>query len=678
MTGGLLQIVSYGVHDIYLIGNPQITFFKMVYRRHTNFAMEYLEEPLYGTQNFGNDLHCILSKTGDLLHKLYLKIAIPQVAIDKAMYASATTFTDSYTPIKSIYDNIQTFLNFANYKLVQPLYKMLSVSNLTYFEINSAYQMLIKNINYNGEFAKISDSIISFFKTFRVPLSKSIDPRSNIIYINDSVNISEFLNFTTYYNFYIKDEPSVVDIFSFLLNGYLLQMKTIKENLFEVLSFGKKLYDEDTRENINFAWVEYLGHQLLKGIAIWIGGKKIDVSDSLFMNIRYQLSNKIMHDLTIKKLIGDVEELTSFDPITKPPYILYIPIDFWFTKYSGLSLPLIYLRFHDVRIELELEDLVNCCYYEKLKDDVVIEDLIKLDSVTLIANYIYLDTDERQKFAQLSQEYLIDQLQRLTFDGIQNDRFDIELPFFNPVKQLFWVARDNDNIARLKYFEYSTSFYTDIYEFNRLLYPETLQKLQVKIRTVNTNVSDFINVGDTIKIINSIYYSGSYTVMKIDNEFIYVNYPSYIYESYKYNYDTSIVDNKITYSKSSTYMGNSQAFIYKENNGNPIISTTLNLNGIQRFNGIDGIYSNFVQPYECNSKAPSYGINTYSFALTPEEYQPSGFCNFNRIELKVLSVLLDDTFINKNMNKTLAISIFAHSYNILKFSYGKAGIILNI
>ena len=73
MGGGLIQIASYGLQDIFLIGNPQITFFKTVYRKHTNFSMEYIQEYFDGIQNFGNYLSCNISKAGDLMHRIYLK-----------------------------------------------------------------------------------------------------------------------------------------------------------------------------------------------------------------------------------------------------------------------------------------------------------------------------------------------------------------------------------------------------------------------------------------------------------------------------------------------------------------------------------------------------------------------------------------------------------------------------
>ena len=79
MGGGLMQLVAYGSQDIYLTGNPQITFFKIVYRRHTNFSMEYIEEKFDGDIGFGNSFSCTLSKIGDLVNSMYIKIDIQYI-----------------------------------------------------------------------------------------------------------------------------------------------------------------------------------------------------------------------------------------------------------------------------------------------------------------------------------------------------------------------------------------------------------------------------------------------------------------------------------------------------------------------------------------------------------------------------------------------------------------------
>jgi len=77
--GGLLQLVAMGKQDTFLTGNPQISFFKMVYRRHTNFAIE--SQPMYfdGTANFGQRISCLIPRRGDLLGKIYLEVLLPQL-----------------------------------------------------------------------------------------------------------------------------------------------------------------------------------------------------------------------------------------------------------------------------------------------------------------------------------------------------------------------------------------------------------------------------------------------------------------------------------------------------------------------------------------------------------------------------------------------------------------------
>lgn len=77
MSGGLIQLVAYGAQDTYLSGNPQITFFKVIYRRHTNFAIESIEQTFNGTVDFGRRVSATISRNGDLIYKMYLQINLP-------------------------------------------------------------------------------------------------------------------------------------------------------------------------------------------------------------------------------------------------------------------------------------------------------------------------------------------------------------------------------------------------------------------------------------------------------------------------------------------------------------------------------------------------------------------------------------------------------------------------
>jgi len=76
MGGGLMQLVAYGAQDVYLTGNPQITLFKAVYRRHTNFSMESIQQVFSGNASFGNKVTTTISRNGDLIGPMYLVTTI--------------------------------------------------------------------------------------------------------------------------------------------------------------------------------------------------------------------------------------------------------------------------------------------------------------------------------------------------------------------------------------------------------------------------------------------------------------------------------------------------------------------------------------------------------------------------------------------------------------------------
>jgi hypothetical protein len=79
MGGGLMQLVAYGAQDVYLTGNPQITFWKVSYKRHTNFAMESIEQTFNGQADFGRRVTCTISRNGDLAYRTYLQVTLPEI-----------------------------------------------------------------------------------------------------------------------------------------------------------------------------------------------------------------------------------------------------------------------------------------------------------------------------------------------------------------------------------------------------------------------------------------------------------------------------------------------------------------------------------------------------------------------------------------------------------------------
>ena len=118
MAGGLINIVSYASNDLYLTGAPQITFYKMVYRRYTNFAMESIYLDFDDDINFDSESELVVPRIGDLIHKAYLHISIPNISVnyqDVGIDTSDIVFTylekstvSEYEKIKNVYMNILT------------------------------------------------------------------------------------------------------------------------------------------------------------------------------------------------------------------------------------------------------------------------------------------------------------------------------------------------------------------------------------------------------------------------------------------------------------------------------------------------------------------------------------------------------------------------------------------
>lgn len=173
------------------------------------------------------------------------------------------------------------------------------------------------------------------------------------------------------------------------------------------------------------------------------------------------------------KMIGNVEELTTFDRSIKPRYRLKIPLQFWFCRFSGMALPLVALEYHDVRFDMKFRKIEDVSYVENGKQIVFSNDeQIFLDEVTdelginieatMLIDYVYLDSKERRRFAQASHEYLIEQLQVLEITDVSQQKIQPVLNnFVHPSKELIWVAQkvryteNLDGWTRLRWDNYS-------------------------------------------------------------------------------------------------------------------------------------------------------------------------------------------------------------------------------
>ena len=332
-------------------------------------------------------------------------------------------------------------------------------------------------------------------------------------------------------------------------------------------------------QNLN-RYVNYIGHRLLKSVEVEIGGQRIDKQYSHWMYIWNELSLNVGKKDGYGEMIGADSDMTSFENNK-----VYVPLEFWFCRNIGLALPLIALQYHEVKVNIEIETFNNCTYngtaYTKNGD--ASSSIKSIKNASLWCDYVFLDTDERKRFAQLSHEYLIEQVQ-LNENGLTTaSEQSVPLTMNHPVKELIWTLNDDDKK------EHQNQWYN------------------------YTNTSSFESTGE-----NSIT-----------------------------NYTTTL-------------------FGVEPDGDNSILSASLQLNGNDRFAKRTGEYFSLVQPYQHHTNIPSNaGINVYSFAVKPEEHQPSGTLNMSRIDTARLLIKPKDTG---------TLRVWGVNYNVLRILSGMGGL----
>jgi hypothetical protein len=312
MAGALMQLVAYGAQDVYLTGNPQITFFKAIYRRHTNFAMESIEQTFQGTADFGRRFTCTISRNGDLINHIYLQVQFPALSIG-SVYSGGTV-------------------------------------------------------------------------------------------------------------------PTYV------------------------------------------AWTNSLGHALIKEMSIEVGGQKIDRQYGEWLEIWDELTQTSEKKNGYNHMVGKYATNVGLIGNANTSRVYYVPLMFWFCKNPGLSLPLIALQYHEVKVNMEFRPFNELVVGLTATGDrdFAANTASPAQNVSLVyaalwVDYIFLDTEERRRFAQLSHEYLIDQLQFNGHESLNLDQVSqkIRLNFNHPCKELIWTLQREANFtvgtAYNDWFNYSAS-----------------------------------------------------------------------------------------------------------------------------------------------------------------------------------------------------------------------------
>ena len=510
MPGALLELVALGAQDVYLTGNPQVTFFKVVYRRHTNFAMEHIRTefttfPKLSTTDV-TKINLKIERKGDLLHDSYLVFDLPTIYTDKCS---------------------------------------------------------------------------------------------------------------------------------------------------------------------SFKWIDNIGQRILNFVEISIAGQRVDIHYGQWMNIwneltlndskRRSYNNLIGNDMILRPEVFHTEDSTII-----PKTRIYLPFNFWFCQNPGLALPLIALQYTDIQFTLEfnpLNDLFTIgqnpalapdeffnSFCEKNNENAIEQspenkelfkklveegwdsrniiyryinagdpngDFIWRSDVYLELNYIFLDTSERKRFAQVSHEYLITQTNRRLFTGLLAGTNIVELEFHHPVKEMLWVFQRQDVYQTNDWFNYTIVKKLDQYqEIQRIAYNNSYLE-----STSHESHNSFLEDSRTTDFFQTVALQ------------------------------TKCRDNNL----------------FPEDFLNIMISGKLIFNGNDRIDEKDYKFFHALQAFKYHTNLPPPGVQIYSFGLDPENIHPSGTVNMSALNRVELFTRLKET-VEEDMEFDLF--VYTHSFNILRIMGG--------
>jgi hypothetical protein len=424
MPGGILSMVCYGCNDLYLTGAPQITFFKIAYRRYTNFSVESVVVSPNNHTNFGEEIEIMVPRIGDLMSKTYLTIDIPETyfSFNEFEFTSTTPTLDA--TLLANYNKVKSFMkyNTAAYRSILRDYKVTDISTT---DIKTNLDILI---NGDGQIAKINFE--NLYNDGLPDILKFYIKTSNIFTMTEDI-----LSVDT------TDTEVINSIYNIAENSIQTSIKC-QGYYFSLYNAALKKYNIDLLQNLKFSWNTNLGHSIIEYIDVYVGGEYIDRTDGELLEIYYQLKNKNTKDEIYNKMIGNVESLYNFDSNKKPAFTLYIPFQFWFTKNIGSSFPLVASQHSDVIFKIKFKSLNNCATIQNLPlYDYTLEDLWNDKNYylncSLLIDYIFLDGLERRKFAQSSHEYLIETTQ-IEYQIINTTNFIYHLNMKHPCKEFIW------------------------------------------------------------------------------------------------------------------------------------------------------------------------------------------------------------------------------------------------
>jgi hypothetical protein len=311
-----------------------------------------------------------------------------------------------------------------------------------------------------------------------------------------------------------------------------------------------------------------------------------------------------------------------------------------------------------------------------------------MEAASLYVDYVYLESEERKKYAQNAHEYLIEQVQFTGEESVSINSNKFRLNFNHPCKSLYWnlkLGRYVNPNGAYKFLAYDPNDVNNLRllatkRFCLALAKYSGSSLDLSNNRLQVRSDASASLAAKFAAANAVAISATET--DVDNITI-LGEPLALE-------DVSMPVSQLLGSSSRATVGDGAETrdvvvrqydnygVYLNRTENPVQKVLLQLNGHDRFSERDGTYTNYVMPWQCHSNTPSDGINMYSFSLNPEDHQPSGSCNMSRIDNATLNLTFGVDGVPDFKSVYLAddskISIYAYNYNVLRILSGMGGL----
>ena len=708
MAGGLVQIVTVGKQDIYLTVNPEITFFKKVYRRHTNFSLELIEIIPDQTPNY-NSVVSFNINNGDVLHRCYLEVELPYLTfndtnITNTLYQNKkqddiANYNKEQTKWENYYNNLKGFVDIESI-LYRNLYNLLQTENIA---IN-ILKYEVTQFNFNNKINK---------DKYKNKIDETIFVSINISGYISSINQLITNNIIYDPKIYIA-RTDIINQIVLMYNNMVLNLTNYNN---EINKYSNLIIQKQSPNQINFNYAKFLGHNYFQYFALEVGGLEVEKYNNEVLHIN-QLHKLTQDEIpNYYEMIGNISSLTNFDNNPKGNQKILVPLIFWFNKDAGNSLPLVALQYSNIIINAKINNLSSIVNFQNF--DKIYENLINYQSNNYILNtkliYTSYKATEIGNFYNCT--YINNELLKVTFPNLSNDEINLILTnnstlySHNDITSLYPTINNfNTQLLMDKYqwtgfmLNISLPIYKNIapkvasyypyIDYN--LYYSSIPAPKVKLicecvflddveraKFANSKLEYIVEVHDeNIFVINDIATNKSFNIeLSFNNpckELIWYFQPQIFIDGLtQYGQNISLLFDTTDYFINNLINDQSLTF-------NQLEALILNSN----INSDPNYYVNTLSYKYLNNTLPK-GLYYHSFCLYPEETQPSGTINLREIKGKLYHVNFNIKFINEyisilnklynssliNSKKTFTLRFLAKNYDLFVVNKGQANLL---